>query len=132
MHHRVLIVDDYPDAAELACLLLSLLGSECRTASCGREALAAAVAFEPDVALLDLELPDLTGYEVARQLRILAAGRPLYIAAVTGRGAAADRQRTLAAGFDDHVLKPADVTVLQAILQRAEQVSAGERRGDRT
>lgn len=122
MKHRVLIVDDYPDAAEIACTLLSLLGHDCRAASCGKDALAEAVVFIPDVALLDIGLPDMNGYDLARSLRALLAGRSLYIAAVTGWGQAKDRAHAFEAGFDQHVLKPADVGKLQDILRRAEWV----------
>ena len=106
--HRVLIVDDYPDAAEMACLLLALEGHVCIAASSGSEALARAPIFAPDIAILDIGLPDLSGYELARALREQAAGRPLYLAAVTGWGQASDRDRALAAGFDHHVMKPAE------------------------
>lgn len=118
--HRVLIVDDYPDAAEIACTLLSLEGHDCRSASSGGDAIAEAREFAPDIAILDIGLPDLSGYEVARVLRELAGERPLYIAAITGWGQPADRARAFAAGFDHHVVKPADRTKLREILDRAE------------
>ncbi len=123
MKHRVLIVDDYPDAAEIACTLLALLGHECRAVSCGKDALAEAVVFVPDVALLDIGLPDMNGYDLARSLRALLAGRQLYIAAITGWGQATDRTRALESGFDHHVLKPADVSKLRDILVRADRVA---------
>ncbi|MGH9887669.1 MAG: response regulator transcription factor, partial [bacterium] len=70
MHkHRVLIVDDYPDAAEAASILLELLGHECRFVTCGEDALREAAVFEPDVAIVDIGLPDVSGFEVARLLR---------------------------------------------------------------
>lgn len=118
--HRVLIVDDYPDAADVACTLLTMLGHECRSASNGREALEAARTLEPDIALLDIGLPDISGYEVANELRRAYAGKPLYLAAVTGWGSPADRVRAIAAGFDLHVLKPADGRTLRDILRLAE------------
>jgi CheY-like chemotaxis protein len=119
--HRVLIVDDYPDAAETACTLLSLLGHECRFATCGKDALLEAVQFEPDVAILDIGLPDVSGLELARELRRQYSGRPLYLAAVTGWGQPEDRIKAFAAGFDYHVLKPADRDKLSLILQLAER-----------
>jgi CheY-like chemotaxis protein len=125
--HRVLIVDDYPDAADIACTLLSLLGHECVAASTGQDALEIAAQFEPDIALLDIGLPDLSGYDLARALRQRSGARPLYLAAITGWGTAADRARALEAGFDDHVTKPADSQKLREILRRAEE--QGSRQG---
>jgi CheY-like chemotaxis protein len=119
--HRVLVVDDYPDAAETACMLLSMLGHECRFATCGRDALLEAARFEPDIAILDIRLPDLSGFAVASELRKLLPGRRLFLAAVTGWGQPEDRVRAKAAGFDYHVLKPTDQGKLEAILTLAEQ-----------
>jgi CheY-like chemotaxis protein len=118
--HRVLIVDDYPDAAEIACTLLTLLGHDCRTARCGRDAIEEAKRFEPDIALLDIGLPDINGYELAHLLREALPGRNLYLAAITGWGAAADLARAYAAGFNLHLLKPADLAKLRDVLHRAE------------
>jgi two-component system, sensor histidine kinase len=116
-HARVLVVDDYPDSAESVCTLLTLLGYDCQIACCGRDALAQAAAFDPAIVLLDIGLPDISGYEVARALR--ARNPSLYIAAVTGWGQPDDRVRALAAGFDQHVLKPTDAATLKLILKRA-------------
>jgi two-component system CheB/CheR fusion protein len=120
--HRVLVVDDYPDAAETACMLLSMLGHECRFATCGHDALVEAAAFGPDVALLDIGLPDVSGYDLARQLRARADG-PLFLAAVTGWGQPEDRARAFAAGFDHHVLKPTDQVKLVSILELVDRVN---------
>jgi DNA-binding response OmpR family regulator len=120
MQHRVLIVDDYPDAAEAACVLLTLLGHDCRFATCGEAALREALAFEPDVAIVDIGLPDLSGLEVARRLR-QRVGRTMFLAALTGWGQPEDRIKALAAGFDHHVLKPADREKLSRIIELAEQ-----------
>jgi CheY-like chemotaxis protein len=122
--HRVLVVDDYPDAAEAACTLLSLLGHECRFAVCARDALIEAAQFEPDIAMLDIGLPDLSGFELARELRKQLSGRPLFIAAVTGWGQPEDRARAFAAGFDHHVLKPTDQRKLLAILELADAAAS--------
>jgi CheY-like chemotaxis protein len=118
---RVLVVDDYPDAAESACMLLGLLGHDCRAATCGEEALMEAARFEPDIAILDIGLPDLSGFELARELRKQSGGRPLYLAAVTGWGQPEDRIRAFTAGFNHHVLKPADQSKLKTILELAER-----------
>jgi len=117
---RVLVIDDYPDSAASTAMLMSLLGHDCRSACTGSEGLAVAEQFHPEVILLDIGLPDLSGYEVVKQLRARNAKRPAYIVAVTGRGQPEDRARALAAGFDQHVLKPADTTTIKAILRRAE------------
>ena len=116
---RVLIVDDYPDAAEISCMLLEMLGHECRAANTGQDALDEASRFEPRVVILDIGLPDMTGYEVARLLRLRADGKPLHIAALTGWGQPADRVRAFAAGIDQHIVKPADGDKLRSILLAA-------------
>ena len=116
---RVLVVDDYPDSAASAAMLLSLFGCDCRIAQTGEQALAEAAAFDPEVVLLDIGLPDINGYEVARVLRERQGSCPLFLAAVTGWGQPQDRVRALAAGFDLHVLKPTDAATIKQILQRA-------------
>jgi two-component system, OmpR family, response regulator len=115
---RVLVVDDYPDAAEIACLLLESLGHECRAATTGAGALAEAERFDPQIVILDIGLPDISGYDVARELR-RRCGAGIYLAAVTGWGQPADRVRAFAAGFDLHVLKPADGMKLRGIISAA-------------
>lgn len=123
--HRVLVVDDYPDSAETTCTLLSLLGHDCRYAVCGKDALTQAAQFEPDVVILDIGLPDVSGFDLARQIRAQLAGKPLYLAAVTGWGQAEDRVRAFDAGFDQHFVKPADRTTLAAIMELADQRRPG-------
>lgn len=120
-HHRVLIVDDYPDAAEATCMLLTRLGHRCCAATTGAGALDAAELFHPDVAILDLSLPDIGGYEIARTLRE-RHGRALYLAALTGWGQPEDRVRAMRAGFDRHILKPASMRVLCEVIAAAERV----------
>jgi len=113
---RVLVVEDQPDAAEVVSVLLALMGHEIEAAASGAEALERAEAFEPDVVLLDLQLPDVSGYEVARQLRRRAGRRPLHIAAVTGSSSPADRARSHAAGCDQHLVKPTSEAKLRHVL----------------
>lgn len=120
MKHRVLIVDDHPDSAETACMLLTLLGHECAYATSATSGLALAQKLVPDVAILDIGLPDLSGHELARALRRQLSG-PLYLAAITGWGQPEDRVKALAAGFDHHAIKPADRVKLTQILELAEQ-----------
>jgi len=114
---RVLVVDDFPDTASMTQSLLELRGHECRIALTGAEALAVATTFDPDVALLDLALPDLSGFEIARTLRERSRG--IYLAALTGWADPDTRARTLAAGFDDHVIKPADSAKLDLVMRKA-------------
>ncbi|TMQ17749.1 MAG: response regulator [Deltaproteobacteria bacterium] len=115
---RVLIVDDHPDSAETSCLLLSVLGYLCCPASTGAQALAAAEQFRPDVVICDIGLPDISGYDVARTLRT-RHGAALYLAALTGWDEPADRARSLAAGFDQHLVKPANLQALLAVMTAA-------------
>jgi signal transduction histidine kinase len=112
---RVLVVDDNEDGAELLDLALRTMGHTTRTAHDGPTALVAAKEFEPDVALLDIGLPEMDGYEVARRLRAMYAGRPLLLVALTGYGQESDRARSRAAGFDLHLVKPVDLSVLEDV-----------------
>lgn len=116
---RVLVVDDYPDAANVLCTLLGLLGHQCRSATRGREAIAVAQTFEPEIALVDIGLPDLSGHDVARKLRELAGSRPMFLTAISGWGASSDRVKALAAGFDHHVQKPVDANIAKRIVELA-------------
>ncbi|MBA2540334.1 MAG: response regulator [Deltaproteobacteria bacterium] len=100
-------------------MLLELQGHTCRVASSGSERLMIAESFDPEVCLLDIGLPDISGFEVARTLRMRWGKRPLYLAAITGWGDVATRSRVLAAGFDEHVVKPTDNEKLNAILWTA-------------
>jgi PAS domain S-box-containing protein len=112
---RVLIVDDNVDAAVTLDSLMRALGHTTRVAHGGAQALALAEAFHPQVVLLDIGLPDLNGYEVARRLRD-RSGAAMKIVAVTGWGSESDRSRSREAGFDVHLVKPVDEEVLQRIL----------------
>lgn len=118
--YRILVADDYPSTAEITCTLLAMFGHDCRGAESGARAIALARELLPDIAILDIGLPDVSGYDVARELRAIAQGRRMFLAAVTGWGQAQDRARAFAAGFDHHVLKPADATKLKDIVRRAE------------
>jgi PAS domain S-box-containing protein len=115
---RVLVVDDNADAANTLQLLLQSLGHETRVAYSGAEALAAADEFIPDVVLLDIGMPGMSGYEVARHLRTLKERR-IKIVAITGWGTATDRERSSEAGFDLHLVKPVDESELRRVLINA-------------
>jgi CheY-like chemotaxis protein len=123
--HRILVVDDHPDAAQALAMVVRLLGHECVTATTGGEAIAQARTRDFDLAIIDIGLPDLSGYEVARELRRLPAGRAMYLAAVSGWGQPEDRTRALQAGFDHHVLKPIDVAIVRRILVLSERARPG-------
>ncbi len=112
---RILIVDDNEDSARSLCRLLTMTGSEARTTHDGLSALAVAAEFRPDVILLDIGLPGLNGYEVARKVRG-QRGEDVVLVAVTGWGQEDDRRRSQEAGFDYHMVKPVDFNELQRLL----------------
>ncbi len=113
---RILIVDDNEDAADSLAMLLSHDGHETRVAYSGRHALACVETFSPDVALLDIGLPEMDGYEVAHHLRARPELKSLSLVALTGYGQAEDREATRAAGFDHHLVKPVDLPSLERTL----------------
>ena len=116
---RILVVDDNADAARLIAAALEAVGHETLAVFDGPAALSIASAFRPDVVLLDLGLPLMDGFEVARQLRDLTMGGTApALVAVTGYGQASDRERTESAGFQAHVVKPVDVHELVTLLDR--------------
>jgi CheY-like chemotaxis protein len=103
---KILIVDDNVDAAESLATVLRLKGHDVRTAHRGEQAVALAETERPDIVLLDLGMPGMDGLSVARQLRERPGGNRMRIIAVTGWGQESDRERTRAAGFDEHLVKP--------------------------
>ena len=111
----MLVVDDNVDAAEMLAELLRASGYTTSIAHDGPVALELARSFRPDIALVDIGLPVMDGYEVARRLRDMLNGARLI--AVTGYGQQGDRDRSLAAGFDAHLVKPVSLDVLQAALE---------------
>jgi CheY-like chemotaxis protein len=115
---RVLVVEDSPDARQSLRMLLELAGHEVETSEDGPSGLAKLGAFRPDVALIDVGLPGMDGYAVARELRRRPETRAIRLVAVTGYGQAEDRRRALAAGFDQHVTKPVDAGMLDELLGR--------------
>jgi len=116
---KVLVVDDNVDAAQVTALLLEGIGCETRTAHDGYAALAEAEIFQPAIMLLDLGLPDLDGYEVARRIRALPCGGKLLLVAISGWGRDEDREQSKNAGFDHHLIKPVDPDVLIQIVREA-------------
>ena len=117
---KVLVVDDNHDAAESLALFLSMRGFEVNTAGGGPEAIALARRFPPDVVLLDLGMPIMDGFEVARRLKAMPEGAAARLIAVTGYGQPRDKIATREAGFEMHFVKPVDPEVLARCIERPE------------
>jgi CheY-like chemotaxis protein len=117
---RILMVDDNVDGAECLALLLRMSGHIVQTAHDGRTALEAALVILPDVVLLDIGLPDMDGYEVARRMRQEKALEQTRLVALTGYGQEEDLRRSHAAGFFAHLVKPVDVDALRELLDQPE------------
>jgi len=116
---RVLVVDDNEDAALTIAEVLTELGYDVTVAHDGPQALASAERVRPDVVVLDLGLPVMDGFEVARRLRAASAGRKVpRLVALSGYGQEVDKANSRAAGFDLHLVKPVNVSDLQAALER--------------
>ncbi|SAL78932.1 PAS/PAC sensor hybrid histidine kinase [Caballeronia peredens] len=113
---RILLVDDSVDAALAMSMLLEALGHEVRTEYDGPRALASIDDFKPDVVVLDIGLPGMSGFDVAREMRKHAVTRDALLLALTGYGSDADRRRALDAGFDHHLTKPVTFDALEALL----------------
>ncbi|HEY6893642.1 MAG TPA: response regulator [Rhodanobacteraceae bacterium] len=111
---RALIVDDNRDSADTLSMMLQMLGHETECIYDPRRTTDAVASFDPDIVFLDIGMPGLSGYDVARSLRS-AVGQQLTLVAVTGWGHAEDRRRTAEAGFDHHLVKPADMAAISAI-----------------
>jgi len=115
---RILIVDDNRDALESLATLMQMAGHQVETAADGELAWQAAADCRPEVMLLDLGLPKLDGYEVARRIRAQEWGKSVVLVALTGWGQDEDRRRTREAGFDSHMVKPLNVDLLTEFLNR--------------
>jgi CheY-like chemotaxis protein len=113
---RVLVVDDNVDACESIALILGLGGYDAKCVHDGPSVLQAALDWRPDAIVLDIGLPGMSGYEVARQLRAHEELRGVMLVAMTGYGQQADRKRAQEAGFDRHATKPVDPQQLQDML----------------
>jgi CheY-like chemotaxis protein len=117
------VVDDNADAADSVAKILGLMGHEVRCAYNGYAALKEAHAFHPEVFVLDIGLPGMDGYEVARRLRALDAFAHAPLVAVTGYGQDEDRARSRDAGFDYHLTKPIDPEVLADIIALSDKLT---------
>jgi len=111
------VVDDNVDAAESMAMLLKLDGHDVRVAYDGLAALESALAFRPQAMLLDIGLPGLDGYEVARRLRRLDETKDLFLIALTGYGKTEDRIRALNSGFNYHITKPVDPGEVEMVIK---------------
>ena len=112
---KILVIDDNIDAANTLAELLLLIGHDVKTAHTGKKGIETAIAFEPDVVFLDIGLPDMYGYEVAKHIRSNNGSKKLHLFALTGYGTEADQKRALDSGFDMHLTKPLDFERLKAI-----------------
>lgn len=119
---RVLVVEDDPAGAATLQMLLNLSGYDVQVARTGLEAIAMAENYQPDAILLDIGLPGLSGYEVAKRIRANSTGTPPFLIAVTGHGNKEDLERTKHAGIDLHLLKPVDPQELLKLLPHIEKI----------
>jgi CheY-like chemotaxis protein len=113
---RILVVDDNHDAAETLGALLGFLGADVRLASDGPKALGVFAEYDPTLVFLDIGMPGMDGYEVANRIRKSFPERHPVLVALTGWGQAEDRRRAREAGFDHHLVKPAELAALQTLL----------------
>ena len=114
---RILVVDDNLDSAESLALLLGLQGHEVRTAADGPEAIETARSFRPEIVFLDIGLPRMDGYEVARRMRAEPGLAGAVLIAITGYGREEDVRQAMESGFDRHLVKPLDFAQLETLLR---------------
>jgi two-component system CheB/CheR fusion protein len=123
---RVFVVENHDDTRSTLVELLSMLGHDVRSAASMREALAALAEADPDVVLSDIGLPDGDGWELMQRAHL---PHEVYAIAMSGFGMSADRERSVAAGFRHHLVKPMDIDRLEALLDEAFDECAARRRG---
>ena len=115
---RIVVADDNRDAGDTLAMLLRLDGHEVHVATDGLEAVEMFARVQPEVVILDIGMPGLSGHEVARRIRDSRSEQPVILIAVTGWGQKADKDRAAESGFDHHFTKPVEPTVLSALLQK--------------
>ena len=120
----MLVVDDNVDSADSLAQCLRMLGFQTRTAHDGIEAVRSAESYAPDVALLDIGLPGISGYDAARKIRQQQRSAPLLMIALSGWGQEDDRRKSKEAGFDHHFVKPVDIDSLTKVLLEHERRQA--------
>lgn len=116
---RVLAVDDNADGVESLAMVLEIDGHAVRTAPDGPTALALVQQFQPQVALLDISLPGMSGHELAQRLRALPGGDRMFLVALTGWDSEAEQERSRAAGFDMHLTKPVNIDAFGPLFEQA-------------
>ena len=116
--HRILVVDDNVDAAEMLAMMLDISGHVTRTAFSGEDALTLSLEFRPEIVFLDIGLPGMDGYETAKRFRAEPLLKDTFLIALTGWGGQDDRRRSREAGFDAHLTKPAESSVIEGLLQK--------------
>lgn len=114
--HKIIVVDDNEDAADMLAMLLERLGNTTRVAHDAHAALQLVDEFAPELAVLDIGLPEVDGYELAQQLRRRAGTERVHLIALTGYGQASDKARAVQAGFDAHLVKPVTLETLQQLI----------------
>jgi CheY-like chemotaxis protein len=115
------VVDDNADALTSLAMLLREAGHDVRTAADGQTALSIVETFQPEVIILDIGLPVMNGWEIARRIRAMRTAQRPMVLALTGYGHERDRQRAREAGFDQYLIKPADVSTLQSLIAEYQQ-----------
>jgi CheY-like chemotaxis protein len=118
---RIMVVDDNCDAANSLAMLLRTLGHQVKVAHSGSDALAMVESFAPAIMFLDIGMPEMDGYEVARRLRADPTNTGLCLAALTGWGQVEDRRKTAEAGFNHHIVKPPDMQAILRVVAEAQQ-----------
>lgn len=113
---RVLVIDDDVDCADTVAMVLRRLGAEVRVAYSGAAGMTLCENFDPELVFLDIGMPQMDGYATVKALRVQDGARRRRIVALTGWGQVEDQERTLAVGFDHHLVKPADIAQLRALL----------------
>jgi CheY-like chemotaxis protein len=128
---KVLIADDLPDAARSLAMLFEMYGAEVRITFDGAQTVKVAADFLPEIVLMDISMPGMTGYDAARAIRQSPWGRAMILVALTGWGRSTDLQAARAAGFDDYLLKPVDPERLLAVISELrERRNLGRQTGD--
>jgi len=120
---RVLVVDDNHDAGDSLAMLLEMLGAQVQVARSGAEAIEAFPGYQPSLVLMDIGMPGMDGYEAARTLRSRFPAQRTLLVALTGWGQEDDRRRASEAGFDHHLVKPAEIEALEQLLASIQATS---------
>jgi len=116
--HRILVIDDSRDARDTLVMVLEMSGHQMRAAGSGLEALAVCAVWQPDLAFVDIGMPDMNGYELAERIRRESWGAAIVLVALTGWGDPDHIRQARAAGFDHHLTKPVDLQTLETLIER--------------